>query len=69
VKQRDVKLGGTYAAKVSERIVPVRLDRETTYGGWIATNLFTGREVRIRSAQRLRFEVEQSEGGDWGRVR
>ena len=68
MKQREVKLGGTYAAKVSDRLVPVRLDRESTYGGWDATNLVTGRSIRIKSAQRLRYEVEQSESGDWGRV-
>lgn len=31
-------------------------------GGWVAANLITNREVRIRSAAKLRFEMTQCEG-------
>ena len=57
MKKKDVQVGKAYLAKVSERIVPVRLDRENPYGGWDATNLVTGRSVRIKSAARLRSAV------------
>lgn len=60
----NVKLGETYLVKVSDNIAPVRLDRKAMdtqnaagqwrSGGWWGTNLKTGREVRIRSAARLR---------------
>lgn len=64
----DVKVGKTYAAKISERIVPITLVQSSVYGGWSARNERTGRGVRIRSAQKLRFEVARSEDGRWRRV-
>lgn len=54
MKKDQVKVGGVYAAKVSDRIVPLRIDREHANGGWVGTNQNTGKEVRIKSAQRLR---------------
>ena len=58
MKKDEVKVGGVYAAKVSDKVVPVRLDSENPHGGWDATNLKTGKAVRIKSAQRLRAEVK-----------
>jgi len=57
MKKRDVQVGRTYLAKVSGRLAPVRITRESPYGGWDAVNTKTGRSVRIRSAQRLRRPV------------
>ena len=54
MKKEQVKLGGTYLAKVSGKVVPVRLDAENSHGGWQAFNLETRKTVRIKSAQRLR---------------
>lgn len=54
MKKREIQLGGVYTAKVSGRLVRVRIDSESVHGGWNATNLATGRAVRIRSAARLR---------------
>lgn len=54
MKKSQTKVGGIYVAKVSGRIVAVRIDRESPYGGWEATNLSTHRPIRIRSAARLR---------------
>jgi len=54
MKQADVKVGGTYAAKVSGKVVPVRIDAANPRGGWDGTNQATGKKVRIKSAQRLR---------------
>lgn len=57
MKAKDIQLGGTYAARVSGRVAPVKIttlptpDR-TGYGG---TNLTTGRDIRMRSAARLRY--------------
>jgi hypothetical protein len=53
MKKADVQIGGRYVAKVS-RLTVVRIDREASTGGWIATNVETGRTVRVRSAARLR---------------
>ena len=57
MKKAEVEIRGVYVAKVSGRLVTVRLESESLYGGWDATNLATGRAVRIKSAARLRREV------------
>ncbi|MEX0652549.1 MAG: winged helix-turn-helix domain-containing protein [Phycisphaeraceae bacterium] len=54
MKKDDVKIGETYRAKVSDRLTTIRIDAEHTDRGWSATNLSTGKKVRIKSAQRLR---------------
>ncbi|NLX57709.1 MAG: hypothetical protein GXY74_01315 [Phycisphaerae bacterium] len=54
MKKNNVKLGAVYAVKVSGSVVPVRLDRESSHGGWLGTNMTTRKEVRVKSAQRLR---------------
>ena len=59
MRRRDVVLGQVYAVKVSGRLQPVRLVAESPHGGWVGRNLLTGREVRIRSAARLRYPVQQ----------
>ena len=56
MKKADVKIGGIYLAKVSQQLTKVQLVRESPYGGWDATNLATGRTVRIKTAARLRGE-------------
>jgi hypothetical protein len=54
MRKGDVQIGSTYNVKVSGRVVPVRITRESPYGGWVGQNIKTGREVRIRTAGRLR---------------
>jgi len=61
MKRKDVKIGDIYACKVSGALASVRIDRESPYGGWDATNLKTKRGVRIRSAQRLRFPLSDAQ--------
>ena len=57
MKKSEVKQGKCYAAKVSGRMATVRIDAENPHGGWDATNITTGKKIRIRSAQRLRHET------------
>ncbi len=57
MKKNEVKIGNTYTVKVSGKIAKVRIDAESQYGGWDATNVETKKKVRIKSAQRLRSEV------------
>jgi len=64
VKKCNVTLGQVYAVKVSGRIQPVRLIAESPYGGWVGRNEETGREVRIRSAAKLRARLEK-DGDKW----
>jgi len=54
MKKSDVKVGGVYAAKVTGKVVSVRIDSENPRGGWDGTNQTTGKKVRIKSVQRLR---------------
>ena len=54
MKKNDVKVGGTYTAKVSDRLVSVRIDSAHSKQGWNATNTATGKRIHIKSAQRLR---------------
>jgi len=54
MKKAQVQIGQTYICKVSGRLAEVRVESECPYGGWWAVNTQTGRQVRIRSAQRLR---------------
>jgi hypothetical protein len=54
MKKKNVEIGKTYTATVSGKRVEIRIDRESVYGGWDATNLATGRTVRVRTAGRLR---------------
>jgi Mg-chelatase subunit ChlI len=60
MKKDQVQIGGTFVAKVSGKLAKVRIDAESRFGGWDATNVDTGRKVRIKSAQRLRREVATS---------
>jgi hypothetical protein len=60
MKKDEIKIGGTYLAKVSDEVVPVRIDAENTHGGWDATNLLTDKKVRIKSAQRLRCPANRN---------
>jgi len=57
MKKSEVKKGKCYTAKVSGRMATVRIDADNPNGGWDATNLTTGKKIRIRSAQRLRHET------------
>jgi hypothetical protein len=60
MKKNEVKIGSVYTAKVTNKVVQVRIDAENRHGGWDATNLETGKKVRIQSAQRLRGKVRKS---------
>ena len=60
MKKSEVQLGATYLARISNRLVGVKVDSTSKHGGWDGTNLFTGKKVRIKSPAKLREAV----GGD-----
>jgi len=64
MKKHEVKVGSVYLAKVSDKVVPVRITGTSGHGGWDAVNETTGKKVRIKSAQRLRGPAEQPEAVD-----
>ena len=57
MQKQNVHIGTTYIVKVSGTLAKVRITREHPRGGWYGTNLATGREIRIRTAARLRSEA------------
>lgn len=61
MRKADVKIGGLYAAKVSGQMHAVRILSVSPYGGWNAVNTCTKRNVRIKSAGRLRYEVTEGD--------
>ena len=59
MKKARVRIGDTYIFKVSSVLANVQITCESPYGGWQGKNLTTGREVRIRSAARLRRPAKE----------
>jgi len=60
MKKNEVKVGGFYTAKVSDKLVTVRIDSTHSRSGWSATNTRTGKRIHIKSAQRLRSAAKSS---------
>ena len=58
MKKSEVKIGGVYIAKVTNKLVQVRIDAVSKYGGWDGTNLASKKSIRVRSATRLRSVVD-----------
>jgi len=61
MKKSEIKVGGVYVAKVSNRLVKVRVDSiceklrgNRYYDGYGVTNLYTGRTAFFRSAAKFR---------------
>lgn len=72
MKQKDVQVGKTYAMNhTSGRGIHVRIKSVVVRGGyspssvarthWLATNLLTGREIEVKSAKKLLWEVVPGE--------
>ena len=57
MRKSEVEIGALYIAKISNRLVTIRIHNESMYGGWNAKNTVTGRWVRIKSAAKLRERV------------
>jgi len=54
MNKQEVRIGEVYLVKVTDKVVPVEILEEHTRNGWIGRNTVTGREIRIKSARRLR---------------
>lgn len=57
MRKADVKIGGLYKAKISNKVVTVKILEVCPYGGWWARNTDTNYRCRIKSAGKLREEV------------
>lgn len=69
MKKSEIRVGGVYLAKVSDKITRVRVDaiRESWHPVYSickmyydVTNLTTGRKTTFRSAAKFRSEVKQA---------
>lgn len=58
MRKAEIEIGGTYVAQVSGQRTIVRINRESPFGGWDATNLATKRAVRIKTAGRLWRKID-----------
>lgn len=66
--KNQVTTGNVYLAKVSGILAPVRLLEESRFGGWVGRNENTGRNVRVKTAGRLRYQLARCECcGHWHR--
>ncbi len=61
---KDANVGSVYIVKVSGRLVPVKLESISEYGGWNGRSQATGREIRIKSARKLRRLVPPTHHND-----
>jgi len=52
--KKEVRIGAIYKAQVSNKLVNVRIMSLCPLGGWFAVNLSTHKQIRVKSAQRLR---------------
>lgn len=50
----EIQIGGRYIAKVANNLTTVRITAINHYGGWNAVNEKTQRDVRIKTAAKLR---------------
>ena len=58
MKKNEVRVGETYIVKVSGQLAAVRITGESPHSGWIGINTKTNREIRIKTAARLRGKTE-----------
>jgi hypothetical protein len=66
VLKRQVRVGAHYVVRWHDgSLTVVRIDGESRYGGYDATRVKTGRAIRIKSAAKLRYEVERNGEGKW----
>jgi hypothetical protein len=61
MKKKDVHVGATYQVKVGGNLVPVTIEREHDSGGWVGRSAKTGKQIRIKSPQRLRRRLADRE--------
>jgi hypothetical protein len=64
--KKEVKIGAHYAIRHhgDRKLSVIRIDSVSQYGGYNATKLSTKRAIRIKSAAKLRFEVEYNPATD-----
>ncbi len=59
MRKAQIEVGGVYEVRVSGNLVPVRIRGKHYISGRDAENVITGRDVRIRTAARLRRPMSE----------
>lgn len=59
MRKENIEIGKIYQVKVSGKLVKVRVTANHSNGGYIGTNLATNRQIRIKTAARLRSLFEK----------
>jgi hypothetical protein len=54
MRREQVQLGQTYVAKINGHLQPVRVLRESIWGGWDCRDRVSGREIRVKTSAKLR---------------
>lgn len=54
MQAKDIFVGQIYLVKISGKIQQVKIVKTCSNGGWMATNLATGRDIRLRTGARVR---------------
>lgn len=62
MQKKDIIIGGKYLAKVSGKVVIVKVISESRLGGFNVVNLSTGRNIRVRTGARLHPYESESTG-------
>ena len=67
MRRYQVKIGHIYATKVNHRIAPVQIlygiERYGRPAHWVAQYLDTGKQIEIKSADKLRYEMVRDTDG------
>ena len=61
MKNGEIQVGSSYAAKVSGKSVEVRIERVNPRGGWDAVSLGNNKKIRLKKGQSLRPLPEPAE--------
>ena len=68
--KKQVKVGSHYVVRHHDgKFHVVQIHSESIYGGYNALKLKTQRMIRIKSAAKLRYEVERNSEGKWAEVK
>lgn len=54
MQAKDIFVGSVYIVKISGKLQQVKIVRTCPNGGWMATNLATGRDIRLKTGARVR---------------
>jgi len=58
MRKEKVEIGSVYTIKVSGKMAKVKILDYSSFGGWYGINLDTNRQIRIKTAGRIRSKVE-----------